>query len=197
MNIPTDTVTLPLTPYHYTTFAGACGIASTLSLRASSIRHLSDATEFTYAHDILRQVLEKNTRGMAAGVSAAVEFMVRHLDLSNVSRTLNLMGRFGVTYVVSLSSEPDKLSQWRAYSSGGGYALGFRVPALQAIAQHQRFKLIKCSYDRDEHLTAAEVIAAKVIESIQKLPPQVLSAIEPKGSYSPHATQCRWRPRPA
>ena len=146
----------PLLLYHYTTLSGVCGIATKKRLWASSIRHLSDATEFTYAHDVLRQALEEAARGLTSDVVAAVEFLLRDLDVSKIQNALNFMGSLGATYVASFSSEPDKLSQWRAYCQGGGYALGFRTDALQAIAKHQDFKLVKCSYDRGEHLSDAQ-----------------------------------------
>jgi hypothetical protein len=121
----------PDTLYHYTTLAGVIGIVSNKTLWATSIRHLNDATEFTYAHGVLREVLEGATRGTPAGVSAAVEFMVSYLNVSTTQVASSFMGKFGATYVVSLSSEPDKLSQWRAYAAGGGYALGLRLEALR------------------------------------------------------------------
>jgi Protein of unknown function (DUF2971) len=160
--------------FHYTTLAGACGIATSKRLWASSIRHLSDSTEFTYAHDVLREALEEATRGQPAEISATVEYLLRDLDVSAIQSVLNFSGALGATYVLSLSAEPDKLSQWRAYSPGGGYALGFRTAALLAIARHQGFNLIQCSYDRTGHLLDAQAIASTILSRIQQLPPMVL-----------------------
>jgi hypothetical protein len=179
----------PLVLYQYTTLAGACGIGTTKRLWASSIRHLNDSTEFTYAHGVLREVLEQDSRGLPAGVSAGVEFMVSHLDLSKISAPLTAMGKFGATYVASFSSEPNKLSQWRAYSPGGGYALGFRTEALKVIARGQGFRLVQCSYDRDQHIAGARAIASEVLKHIEGLPPHILSVLDPGGAYSPQATQ--------
>jgi hypothetical protein len=163
--------------YHYTTLSGVCGIATKKSLWASSIRHLSDATEFTHAHDVLRQALEDAARGTPSDVVAAVEFLLRDLDGSKIQIALNFMGSLGATYVASFSSEPDKLSQWRAYCQGGGYALGFRTGALQAIAKHQGFKLVKCSYDRGEHLSDARTLVNMVLSRIQDVPQSVRQSI--------------------
>jgi DUF2971 family protein len=190
-NIPPQTTSnsAPNTLYHYTTLAGVIGIASSKTLWATSIRHLNDATEFTYAHGVLRQALEGATRGAPPGMSAAVEFMVSYLDVSRMSVASTFIGKFGATYVTSLSSEPDKLSQWRAYSAGGGYALGFRVEALKAIEKHHGFRLVKCSYDPSQHVAEAQAIADRVISRIQELPENILASIEPGGSHSPRATQ--------
>lgn len=182
-------VQLPVVLFHYTTLTGVCGIASTKCIWATSIRHLNDATEFTYAHSVLKEVLEQATRGRPAPVLAAVEFMLSYLDLRTMAMTLNAMGRFGATYVVSLSSEPDKLSQWRSYCAGGGYALGFRTEALLAIARHHGFNLVQCSYDRDTHIAEARVIAEKVLNQIEELPANIREHIEPGGSHSPRAIQ--------
>jgi hypothetical protein len=179
----------PTTLYHYTTLAGVCGIASTQRLWATSIRHLNDATEFTYAHRVLREVLEGATRGTAAGISAAVEFMVSYLDVSQQWVASSFMGKYGTTYVVSLSSEPDKLSQWRAYCAGGGYALGFRLGALRAIERCRGFRLVQCSYDRNQHVAEAQGIAERVMQGIEALPADIVPMISPGGSHAPRAIQ--------
>lgn len=183
-----DTVP-PATLYHYTTLAGACGIVSGRRLWATSIRHLNDATEFTYAHRVLRDVLQNEARGTAGGVSAAVEFMVSYLDVSRTWLASSFMGKFGSTYVVSLSSEPDKLSQWRAYCADGGYALGFRVEALRAIEKCHGFRLLQCSYDQNQHVAEAKAIAERVMSDIEQLPSNILPEIAPGGAHAPRAIQ--------
>jgi hypothetical protein len=179
----------PLSLFHYTTVPGICGIMGAKRLWATSIRHLNDATEFTYAHDVLRNTLESTTQGAPADVRAAAEYMVGALDMSRTSNTLSLLGKFGTTFVVSLSSEPDRLSQWRAYSAGGGYAIGFRLEALHTLAKHHGFRLMKCSYDENQHREEAKAIAERVLEKFSALPQDVRVAIEPGGSESPRATQ--------
>lgn len=180
---------MPMSLFHYTTIAGVCGIVATKSLWATSIRHLNDATEFTYAHGVLRKTLENSTQGAPADVRAAVDFLVRELDMSRMGNALNLMGKFGTTFVASLSSKPDRLSQWRAYSPGGGYALGFRIEALKALATHYGFKLTKCSYDSAQHRKEAQGIADKVLSRFLELPRGVRSALDPAGAESPRTTQ--------
>lgn len=98
-------------------------------------------------------------------------------------------GQFGATYVASFSSEPNKLSQWPACCPGGGYALGFRTEALKVIARNQGFRLVQCSYDRDQHVAEARAIANQVVKRIEDLPPNILAVLEPGGSYSPQTIQ--------
>jgi hypothetical protein len=168
MTMPPTPATPPSILYHYTTLAGACGIATTKRLWASSIRHLSDSTEFTYAHSVLRRALEDAVRGLSSQIITATEFLLGNLDASKIQNGLNFMGPFGSTYVVSLSREPDKLSQWRTYCPDGGYAFGFRVDALEAIASNQQFRLVECSYDEDQHLLDAHSLAYTVLSEVER-----------------------------
>lgn len=179
----------PTTLYHYTTLTGVCGIVSARRLWATSIRHLNDATEFIYAHRVLRDVLETEARGTHGGMTAAIEFMVSYLDVTQTWVASSFMGKFGTTYVVSLSSEPDKLSQWRAYCAGGGYALGFRIEALRAIEKHHGFRLVQCSYDQTQHVAEATAIAGRVMSAIDQLPSNILPEIAPGGAHAPRAIQ--------
>jgi hypothetical protein len=95
------------------------------------------------------------------------------------------MGHFGATYVASLSTEPDRLSQWRAYSPGGGYALGFRLTALRAMASSQGFQLVKCIYDRDLQHMQAKAIADSVVQQVEEVPTPLLDLIPPRSRNTP------------
>ncbi len=53
------------------------------------------------------------------------------------------------TFVVSFSENPDTLSQWRAYSRGGGYFVGFDHQQLIQQAKKQGFALLPCVYDEN------------------------------------------------
>jgi len=98
-------------------------------------------------------------------------------------------------YVVSLSIEDDKLSQWRAYSHGGGYALGFRSDALRSLAQSHAFELRKCSYDRDQHIAEADAIAASVLRQVQAIPAGLLTAMSSTNVIEPRMREFLYRIR--
>lgn len=164
---------IPVPPdplYHYTTLAGIHGIATTKHLWATSIRHLNDATEFMYAHGVLRSALEQQSRGQPADVSATIEVLLGDLDFRRISTSLAFVESSGLTFVTSFSKNKDQLSQWRAYCPGGGFALGFRVDALQTIGSEQGFELVQCSYDKQHHVREAETIASEILALVSKVP---------------------------
>jgi Protein of unknown function (DUF2971) len=164
-----DDDSLPVMLFHYTTLAGVCRIATSRTLWATSIRHLADATEYTYAHGLLSRALEGAVSGRSGDLLSAVEFLVSDLDARSLQQALNFGGSLGTTYVVSLSGKPDQLSQWRTYCPGGGYSLGFRTEALRAIAERQGFELIKCSYSSQEHQKEAKILAEAVIQQVEEV----------------------------
>jgi Protein of unknown function (DUF2971) len=154
--------------YHYTTHAGAIGIATKKVLWATSIRHLNDATEFTYAHEVLSQALANAfAQTPFNGSPAALEVMQRPLDVSQRDVAAAFTGTLGSTFIVSFSADRDKLSQWRTYCPGGGYALGFRVDVLQEIAKAAGFTLIQCSYDPVIHSRQAGALAEEVRQRVE------------------------------
>jgi hypothetical protein len=155
--------------YHYTTLAGACGIGKSRSLWATSIRHLNDSTEFAHAYGVVHDVLEQRVGSLNSGteIRRALELFMRSLEAarSGVS-PLFFLGVPPFAYVVSLSEVGDQLSQWRTYSQGGGYALGFRTCRLKAISEGQRFRLVRCVYSKQAQLNQAQAIVERIIESL-------------------------------
>jgi hypothetical protein len=143
--------------YHYTTQDGLLGILRDNCLWATSIRHLNDASEFSYAADLAREHLTKCNGAETAGF---------------YSRCLQMLNDYEdpVSFVASFSADGgDRLSQWRAYSrSGVGYSIGFDVRKLFAMADGQDFRFKKCSYDRVQHIRAIEdlVVRAKSKELV-------------------------------
>jgi hypothetical protein len=75
-----------------------------------------------------------------------------------------------MTYVISLSTQADDLSQWRAYGRGsGGVAIGFDVKALSKMLRPQ-FYLTKVSY-------AATTVITQMIKLMNPLP-EIIERIE-------------------
>jgi hypothetical protein len=74
--------------------------------------------------------------------------------------------RHKLRFVTSLSADGDELSQWRAYSPGGGYALGFHKAALNIIAAEQHFELRQCSYSKENQQADATALAEAAIEQV-------------------------------
>jgi Protein of unknown function (DUF2971) len=155
--------------FHYTTLPGIIGIAQNKTLWATSIRHLADAKEFSYAHQMLADAIKTKASDSTHDVAATIDALLFHLTRVGDSK-LSFSGSLGSIFVTSFSCENDLLSQWRAYCPSGGYALGFRTDILMAQAAEQGFELRQCSYDADEHRRECDKIAAEVIRLVGDIP---------------------------
>ena len=125
----------PKTLYHYTTPEACFAILNGKSTEgepsvwASSAFCMNDASEIFYGSGVVGQVAAKF--GPAGEDLLEQEF--RYLETA---------------MVVSFSSDPDLLSQWRAYArNGAGCAIGFDRDRLCAAAEGQSFRLIPVVYD--------------------------------------------------
>ena len=137
--------TIPLPPvlYHYTTQTGLLGILQGNCIWATDSRYLSDSSEYSYGLERIVGALRDESKNATDREEAAKIFAIGE-DFSPA---------FSIC-VVSLSSEGDLLSQWRAYAGGaGGFALGIRSEPLRKAAHGQGFYLVPCVYtsaDQDE-----------------------------------------------
>ena len=119
---------VPPVLYHYTDAQGLYGIAQTKELWATNVSYLNDSQEVHYGHGLAREFIKRFApdsriynilrRGLGYFASMA--------DPANVDN-----------YVISFCSEPDLLSQWRAYGNNGtGYAIGFSTPELMELTRY-------------------------------------------------------------
>lgn len=132
--------------FHYTTADAAIGIIKNKFLWATDIRFLNDSEEFIYGCKMVKDIADQLKKGdiehdidnnLIEALSSVAEFLVNDEDY------------FGAAYVISLSEKKDSLSQWRAYSSDGGYALGWSVDKLRKLAKLRGARLVKCIYKED------------------------------------------------
>lgn len=111
--------------YHYTNAPGLEGIVRSNRLWATDVSFMNDATELTYGRPLLLAAV----RGKVASTKLRV--------------TRELLNRFEHEYLESpvtyaslaatcFCEEGDLLSMWRAYGTGGGYAVGFNAATLHA-----------------------------------------------------------------
>ncbi|MDP1525468.1 MAG: DUF2971 domain-containing protein [Rhodocyclaceae bacterium] len=69
-------------------------------------------------------------------------------------------------FTVSFSESRDQLSQWRAYTRNGGYALSFKGSALSHVAKSQGYLIAKCIYEEEQKIKLLnEFVSHKVSES--------------------------------
>jgi|SRR5690554_405125 len=124
--------------YHYTSATALLGIIDGKSIWASNINYLNDEKEYLYTVELLRPHLEKLKSD--ASNRALIEQLIRWIEKAEG----------GPTYVTSLSSQPNILSQWRAYCRNGGFSIGFTRDGLQEIVDRCGLTLTQCVYDREK-----------------------------------------------
>ena len=143
IKVPPERPTL----FHYTTQEGLLGIVSSKSLWVTSVRHLSDSTEFAYTVELVRETLNRKLRGEKGPYSSYYAGILGKLD---ALKDMTL-------FVGSFSEEGDLLSQWRAYGSSGiGFSVGFQYEYLRSLAEAQQFRILKCLYKESEHAALVE-----------------------------------------
>lgn len=131
--------------YHYTTPAGLIGIVENRILWATDVFYLNDSEEFALGIQIARNYLKSKLEDRTNNESkiGRLEWLLGQLKNIGPSRKTDV-------YVSSLSEEDDQLSQWRAYCSGGGFAIGFKYGKIKELTLAQQFVLEQCIYERDE-----------------------------------------------
>ena len=127
--------------YHYTSIDAAYNILSDRLLWSSDVLSMNDGSEFRYAVSIVDEVLMSGWNRLP-------------IQLAEYFRPKKLL-RIGSTwdmFAVSFCSEPDLLSQWRAYASDSrGVAIGFHLRQLHEFGQaSNEFALVPIQYAATE-----------------------------------------------
>jgi len=140
------------TLYHYTRRGGLLGIVRDKQVWASNARYLNDAQELSEGRQLLLKMLDGRGFPSNSPESRFREDFKSSLDVLQTTTDV---------FVFSLSERDDSLSQWRSYCrAGNGYAVGFDVEGLQAIAKSSWGYLSKCRY----HTTEQEQLMQLVID---------------------------------
>ena len=98
--------------YHYTSDSGLLGIIDSSKLHCTNVKFLNDSSEQTHFDNILKQVLDKNSK-----LKAIFNYFYND-SLKDVLTPLEY-------YVVSFCKNDDSLSMWNHYSKGNGYNICF------------------------------------------------------------------------
>jgi hypothetical protein len=138
--------------YHYTTDEGFKCIIESQEIWATSIYYLNDYAEFKHGSDAFIESAKALLKsGKAADAAAQLLWYFDH------TRPPLFVCSF------SAAEDGDDLSQWRAYSRGSGYAIGFPIAELSSHAGILRFDLWQCEYGTVGAQQAAEGIV-KIFE---------------------------------
>lgn len=130
----------PKALYHYTSQTGLVGIIRDRTAWATNICHMNDAREFNYARELLYMVLE------------TFEFDENE-HFANLVHSLKpaTWDIYPNIFVFSMSKHHDRLGLWRAYSGRStGYSVGFSTAELKAICERAGFRLVRCTYNKEE-----------------------------------------------
>jgi len=124
--------------YHYTSVSSAYNILKDRVLWASDVLSMNDGSEFRYAVSVVHEVL----MGLWSVLPIRVPEYFRPKKLLRAGWKWDM-------FATCFCSEPDLLSQWRAYASNAqGVAVGFRVKPLREFgASSNEFALIPMQYD--------------------------------------------------
>jgi len=165
MNATSGPTDVPRTIYHYTSQAGLLGIIHDKALWVSSIRHLNDSAELSYAISMLKGGLDSPWPDFDVDDSADPLTELWVMFREGVLKQLEVLENSD-SHVGSFSQERDQLSQWRAYTSGEvGFSIGFNLGMLKSFAEAQHFELLRCTYETSEH----RILVSQLLNEAQKM----------------------------
>lgn len=106
----------PQVLYHYTDANAFLGIITKKEIWASHIRFMNDYTEFKFAINKFKDLIEKFIKGKKIEDKSSSKEIIKNFEM---------VGKIDV-FIFSLSEKKDELNQWRAYvKSIPNYSLGF------------------------------------------------------------------------
>jgi hypothetical protein len=157
--------------YHYTNQVGLLGIIQSGELWATKVQYMNDSTEFGLAVELAKKRMEG--RVLDSLVLEPTEPLPQIIEKLQHITQVNICS-------VSFCRQADLLSQWRGYSSGVGYAIGFSSLALVETARNQGCRLGRCIYDHSaqigivdeliDQITHQYAIHSGVVDSASLIP---------------------------
>jgi hypothetical protein len=149
--------TAPQTLYHYTNQRGFLGIIRSKQIWLTHTQYLNDRREFTHAVDLAKDEVEHRLPNAPASTKEILLAMQDALR-ANLATT-NVC-------VCSFSQTSDSLSQWRAYGTPSGFAIGFAANFLREIANNEFFYLAPCIYDERRQREIVQAIIDEALEDV-------------------------------
>jgi hypothetical protein len=169
--------------FHYTTAEGLKGIVENNELWASSAYFLNDSAEITYGYGVLKQVLDEWIGSAGGGEDCLSVGLARDLKTGFEDYLLNNI--VTPVYLACFCEDGNLLSQWRAYSSAGGYALGFdfrpHAGGFNPEPDTYTARLLQVEYDRAQQIKRCKAILDAVLPILNE--PDVARAIPELTSY--------------
>lgn len=150
--------------YHYTTGEGLKGIVQSKRLWATGAYYLNDTSEIEYGCRLVASVIEES--------SAKAETRFAEAVLRQSHRIVTDPGqqkiRKDILYVACFCESDNLLSQWRAYSRSGGYAVGFRVADLRNLQpEHTTVSVDKVLYAKPDQIERVRNIVSSALDTLR------------------------------
>jgi len=152
--------------YHYTSTEAFRCIIEFRTLWASDIFYLNDQQEIVHAIDLLQMTCKSLAKDKNRIEITFLEKLVNELEFHKKDQPH--------IFTASFSASRDQLSQWRAYSQSGGYALAFNGSVLSRIAQAQGYQLVRCIYEESDKV---KIFKECVFSILSRLNPNEIDLI--------------------
>jgi len=144
---------IPEILYHYTNLTGLTGIITNEEFWFSDMYFLNDKTEFELGLQIVTDELEKKKAGFQ--ILYQTKLFIQALE-----EAINFIKDRDSPYILSLTTNNDLLSQWRAYTDNG---IGVNIGISKSFFEDQKISVYKCIYDPK---TQREFIQSIIMDSI-------------------------------
>lgn len=154
-------VDVPETLYHYTDAAGLFGMLSGGAIWLTEARYLNDKTENIAFLEVAKSMLYKKSNSSSDDIEKSLCAKIpSYLSVKSNVRT----------FIFSLSSQMDDLSQWRGYAhEGKGFTIGFSGESLCDCAiSESMMGLAKVDYDRSGQNKITEIALRDFIKDLKK-----------------------------
>lgn len=161
--------------YHYTSQEGLIAIIESRSLRMTHIRFMNDASEFSYAMNLIGLEIQEIERALPEKILQAIPTPKLEGDmqiLDFIDPLKQLMPTFMNTpvYVSSFSEMPDDISQWRGYCSKlSGFCIGFDSESLLDLVRKQNLYLAPCIYNQSDQSKLIKRLMIEYLTDIKEI----------------------------
>lgn len=169
-HVDEDLAVTPKVLWHYTTAEGLRGIVESGKVWASQASFLNDAREMSYGVDLFFKVLKERD---TSSLRPAARDWFEKWALGEPGTVLKQWLRENaVPFVACFCEHGDRLSQWRGYGPGGGYAVGFAQHPAQAWvhAAGHGMSLRRVIYERAEQESQITDVIDRLVALLDRSP---------------------------
>lgn len=140
--------------YHYTTFESFVSICNSRKLWMGNCLYMNDREELSFAVRLLMSTI-RETKG--DGEHASIAMRLVH-ELNGILPT--------DVYILALTTNPQRLSQWRGYASPSGVAIGFGKNTLEKLCEENNMRLERVVYDLKSQTLKCQPLVERIFKEI-------------------------------